>query len=160
VAGLTLNEILKAWGVAGKAMALMLCVLVAAQSVGAFAASAKGPRSCHGGHGTAATQPAHAAGHDHASHEHASGNRHAHSAEDTRWGHDEQPSHAEDEGRSHSGVGCCGWLCSAATLPPSSLIRPAYVSGVTVALPLVGAPETARPLGLFRPPRMLAAIIA
>jgi hypothetical protein len=149
---------LKAWGVAGEAMVLMLCVLVAAQSVGAFAASAKDPRSCHDGHGAAATQSAHAVAHDHAGHDHASDNDHPHFTDDAGPRHAEQPSQAEDEGKSHSSTGCCGWLCSAATLPRFSMVRPACVSGVTVTPPLVGAPENSRSQGLFRPPRVFAAI--
>jgi hypothetical protein len=151
---------LKAWGMAGKAMVLMLCVMVAAQSVGAFAAFVQGPQGCHEGHGAASAQPAQAQQHDQAAHEHGSDHHHGQALSEAEQHHAQPLSDAGDEGRPHNGAGCCGWLCSAATLPPFFMIRPAYISGVTVALPLAGTPENARPRGLFRPPRTSAHVIA
>jgi hypothetical protein len=157
VAGIKLNEMLRAWGVAGKAAILMLCILVGAQAVGAFASSAHGSRPCHDER-AAPAQAAQTERHDHSAHDHASGD-HAHASPDAVQGHDEHFSGTSDGGTSHHG-GCCGWLCSAATLPSSQTIRLAYASGGAVTLPPASAPETARPLGLFRPPRLSSGIIA
>lgn len=157
VAGVRLNEMLKAWGVAGRAAILMLCVLVAAQSAGAFAASTHGHRSCHDER-AASGQMAHSEGHDHADHRHASSDRAQAESKASRQ-HDETAPPTDGIGGSHGG-GCCGWLCSAAMLPPFPMVRPAYVSGSAVASSPADAPQTARPRGLFRPPRMSPGIIA
>ncbi len=157
MAGIKLNEMLRAWGVAGKAAILMLCMLVGAQAVGAFASSAHGSRPCHGER-AAAAPAAQTERHDHSAHEHPSGG-HAHSSPDALPGNDEHTSNTSDDVGSHQG-GCCGWLCSAATLPPFPMNPPAYASGGVVTLPPASAPEAARPLGLFRPPILSSGIIA
>jgi hypothetical protein len=155
VAGLKLNEMLKAGGVAAKAAILMLCVLVWAQALGAFAAEAHGSRPCH----DRSSQPA-SVTHSHdlrsadAEHPHQ-GDHHASDAvapEKARDHHD-HAGKADGAANSHMG-GCCGWLCSAATLPPLPVIRPAFLLKGAVSVPLAVALEDARLRGLFRPPRI------
>jgi hypothetical protein len=148
---------LRAWGVAGKAAVLVLCALVAAQAFGVFSASAHGPRPCHDER-AAAAQASQAEHHTQAGHMHASDSR-GHATHHAAQAQDEGAADTDNTGKSHSS-GCCGWLCSAALLTPSHVIRPALVPGSGVAFSPTSATENARPQGLFRPPRMFSGIIA
>jgi hypothetical protein len=148
VAAMRLTAMLRSWGAAGKAAILGLCIVIAAQSAGVYAASAHDHSSC--GRATATANkngaPHSKPGNHHQSHSEAP-------ASDATDAHSHDGNN-DTAGKSHAS-GCCGWLCSAATLPPMPEYRPASMTRISPQARSSAAREKARLDGLFRPPRLL-----
>jgi hypothetical protein len=135
-------KMLRICGWTARAAILMLCILVAAQSVSVHAEPPHDHADCDH---AAAPQAHDDAGHDHA---------HDHDAQASApHDHGSSTPSADPAAASH-GSGCCGWFCSAATLPPAVSCKPLAAATMVAPLPLTGLHDGARLAGLFRPPRM------
>ncbi|WP_125461749.1 MULTISPECIES: hypothetical protein [Rhodomicrobium] len=127
-----------------RAAVLLLGILVAAQSVSVHAEPPHDHADCDH---SAAPQALGGAGHDHA-------DDHDHDAQASApHDHGSSTPSADPAAASH-GSGCCGWFCSAATLPLAMSCKPLLTAIMVAPLPLTGLHDGARLAGLFRPPRM------
>lgn len=132
---------LRMLGWTARAAILGLGILIAAQSAVVHASPPHDHADCDHG---AAPQSQDDAAHDHG-HDGPASAPHDHDTSDPSAGHADA-SHA---------AGCCGWFCSAATLPALLTCKPLMTAAMIVPLPLTGLHNRARLSGLFRPPRIL-----